>query len=164
MNILCFGRLTLFCPTYFFSNSASPQALETGRRSFRIPPNHCQTTGVLATPNSSQLDNLRQSSPPSRSKQPQQSNRASPAGPLDCQTPGQTGADLLYLNILNDAVKDATESSRHHTSSSTPCGSMPEDSSMPQNCLWTRPTELDDIDNEYLLKKGVFDLPPRYHL
>ncbi|KAL2432884.1 Fusaric acid cluster transcription factor FUB12 [Exophiala dermatitidis] len=120
--------------------------------------------GVLATSNSSQLDNLHQSSASKRSKHPQESNRPSTADPIDCQTPGQTGADLLYLNILNDAVKDTTESSRHHTSSSTPCRPRPEDSLTPQNCLWTRPAELDDIDNEYLLKKGVFALPPRHHL
>ncbi|KAL2432854.1 Fusaric acid cluster transcription factor FUB12 [Exophiala dermatitidis] len=134
------------------------------RKRIHVSPTSNHTTGVLATSNSSQLDNLHHSSPPSRSKQPQQSNGASPAGPLDCQTPGQTGADLLYLNILHDAVKDTTESSRQHTTSGTPYLLRPEDSLTPGNCLWTTLPRLDDIDNEYLVKKGAFDLPPRHNL
>ncbi|GFP51862.1 fusaric acid cluster transcription factor FUB12 [Trichoderma asperellum] len=39
----------------------------------------------------------------------------------------------------------------------------PEESFTPRNCLWTKLPQLDDIDNEYLAKKGVFDLPPPQH-
>ncbi|KAE9369874.1 hypothetical protein N431DRAFT_345215 [Stipitochalara longipes BDJ] len=91
--------------------------------------------------------------------QSDQSKQSSTFDPLDCQNPRQTEPDLLYLNILNDAVKETTESSRHHTTSNTP-----EDSFTPRNCLWTKLPQLDDIDNEYLVKKGVFDLPPPHHL
>ncbi|KIX03057.1 uncharacterized protein Z518_06607 [Rhinocladiella mackenziei CBS 650.93] len=121
----------------------------------RIPTNRCQIPGIPATSNSSQLDSLNQSK---QSKQPSTSD------PLDCQSPRQTEPDLLYLNILNDAVKETAESSRHHTTFSTPYRPRPEDSFTPWNRLWTKLPQLDDIDNEYLVKKGVFDLPPPRHL
>ncbi len=140
------------CPSF----SCSPPFPLLLRRSFRIPTNRWQTTGVPATSNSSQIEN--------RSKQSKQSKRSSTSDPLDCQSPRQTEPDLLYLNILNDAVKETTESSRHHTTPNTPYCSTPEDSFTPRNCLWTKLPQLDDIDNEYLVKKGVFDLPPSHHL
>ncbi|RDL30386.1 uncharacterized protein BP5553_10264 [Venustampulla echinocandica] len=111
--------------------------------------------GIPATSNSSQLDSLNQSN---------QYKQSSTSDLLDCQSPRQTEPDLLYLNILNDAVKETTESSRHHTTSNTSYRSRPEDSFTPRNCLWTKLPQLDDIDNEYLVKKGVFDLPLPHHL
>ncbi|KAK1249617.1 hypothetical protein MKX08_009620 [Trichoderma sp. CBMAI-0020] len=93
-----------------------------------------------------------------------QSRQSSISDPSDCQNPPQTEPDLLYLNILNDAVKETTESSQHHTTSNTPYRSRPEESFTPRNCLWTKLPQLDDIDNEYLAKKGVFDLPSQQHL
>ncbi|KAF4614328.1 hypothetical protein G7Y89_g15409 [Cudoniella acicularis] len=125
------------------------------RKVIHVLPTPSDTTGIPATSNSSQLDSLNQSN---------QSNQSSTSDPLDCQNPHQTKPDLLYLNILNDAVKETTESSRHHTTSNTPYRSRPEDSFTPRNCLWTKLPQLDDIDNEYLVKKGVFDLPPPHHL
>ena len=104
------------------------------------------------------LDQSNQSNPSNQSKQ------SSTPAPLDSQSPPQTEADLLYLNILNDAVKDTAESSRHHTTSNNPCSSRLEDSFTPRGCLWTKLPQLDAIDNEYLVKKGVFDLPPPHHL
>jgi hypothetical protein len=145
------------CPSCF----SSPPFLLLLRRSFRIPTNRCQTTGIPATSNSSQLDSLNQSD---QSDQSNQSKQPSTSDPLDCQSPRQTELDLLYLNILNDAVKETTESSRHHTTSSTPYRPRPEVSFTPRNCLWTKLPQLDGIDNEYLVKKGVFDLPPPPHL
>lgn len=125
------------------------------RRPFRIHANRCQTTGIPATSNSGHLESLNQSD---------QSERSSTSDPLGCQSPRQTEPDLLYLNILNDAVRETTESSRHHTTSSTPYRSRPEDGFTPRNCLCTKLPQLDNIDNEYLVKKGVFDLPPPHHL
>ena len=142
------------CPSYF----SSPPFLLLLRRSFRIPTNRCQTRGILATSNSSQIDSLNQSKRSKQSKQPSTSD------PLDCQSPRQTEPDLLYLNILNDAVKESTDSNRHHTTSSNPYRPRPEDSFTPRNYLWTKLPQLDDIDHEYLVKKGVFDLPPPRHL
>lgn len=71
---------------------------------------------------------------------------------------------MLYLNILNDVVQETTESIRHHTNSVTPYHPKPVGSFTPRNCLWTNLPQLDDIDNEYLVKKGVFDLPPPRYL
>jgi hypothetical protein len=71
---------------------------------------------------------------------------------------------MLYLNILNDAMKETTESSQHHTTSSIPQHPRPEEGFTPRNCLWTKLPQLDDIDNEYLGNKGVFDLPPPRYL
>ncbi|RFU35528.1 hypothetical protein B7463_g802, partial [Scytalidium lignicola] len=125
------------------------------RKVMHVLPTPSHTTGIPATSNSSQLDSLNQSN---------QSNQSSTSDPLDCQSPRQTEPDLLYLNILNDAVKETTESSRRHTTSNTPCRSRPQDSFTPRNCLWTKLPQLDDLDNEYLVKKGVFDLPPQHYL
>ncbi|CAI7598695.1 unnamed protein product [Penicillium manginii] len=84
--------------------------------------------------------------------------------PLDVQGPRQTELDLFYLNILNEAGEKTTESSRHHTVPSTPYRPSPKDSFSPRNCLWAKLPKLDDIDNEFLVKKGVFDLPPSRQL
>lgn len=148
------------CPSCF----SSPPFLLLLRRPFRIPTNRCQTTDIPATSNGSQLDRLNQSNQSNQSQRSKQSKQPSTSDPLDCQSPRQTEPDLLYLNILNDAVKETTESSRHHTTSSTPYRLRSEDSFTPRNCLWTKLPQLDDIDNEYLVKKGVFDLPPPRHL
>ena len=110
---------------------------------------------------SSQLDSLNQFD---RSKRSKQSTQPSTSDPLDSQSPCQTEPDLLYLNILNDAVKESTESSRQHTTSNAPDRPSPEDSFTPRNYQWTKLPRLDDIDNEYLVRKGVFDLPPPRHL
>ncbi|KAJ5396940.1 transcriptional regulator family: Fungal Specific TF [Penicillium cosmopolitanum] len=79
-------------------------------------------------------------------------------------SPRQTGLDLFYLNILNDAGEKTTESGRHHSIPSTPYRPSPKDSFSPRNCLWAKLPQLDDIDSEFLAKKGVFDLPPSHHL
>ncbi|KAF2228834.1 hypothetical protein EV356DRAFT_537744 [Viridothelium virens] len=123
-------------------------------------PSHVRTTGIPATSNSSQLDSLHESDRSNQSERLYQSEQPSTSDSLDFQSPRQTEPDLLYLNILNDAVKETTESSRH----STPYRPRPEDSFTPRNCLWTKLPQLDDLDNEYLVKKGVFDLPPPRHL
>lgn len=80
------------------------------------------------------------------------------------QSPHQTAPDLLYLNILNDAVKENTESGRRQSAANAPYHSRPAQILTPRNGLWTRIGHLDDIDNEYLVKKGVFDLPPPHYL
>jgi hypothetical protein len=103
----------------------------------RVPTDRYQTTPVLATSNSSGSD---------------------------CHSPRQTEPDLLYLNILNDAVKETAGPSRHRTTSSTPCRPSPEDRFTPRNYRCTKLTQLDELDNEYLAKKGVFDLPSPHHL
>ncbi|KAG0644947.1 Fusaric acid cluster transcription factor [Hyphodiscus hymeniophilus] len=107
-----------------------------------------------ATPRSSQLENLNQFNQPENS---------STSDSLDCRTPHQAEPDLLYLKILNDAVRETSESSRHDTTSDTCYRSRPEDNITPRNCWWTKLSQLDDIDNEYLVKKGVFDLPLQHH-
>lgn len=119
---------------------------------------YCQTRLSPAASHSSKLDSHNQSN------HSRQSRQSSISDPSDCQNPAQTEPDLLYLNILNDAVKETTESGQHHTSSNTPYRSRPEESFTPRNCLWTKLPQLDDIDNEYLAKKGVFDLPSQQHL
>ncbi|CAH0057678.1 unnamed protein product [Clonostachys solani] len=113
------------------------------------------TTGIPAASNSNPSDELYQSN---------QSQHPSNADSLDCESPHQTEPDLLYINILNDAVKASATSSPLHPASDTPYRSELEPSLTPRNCCWAKLPQLDDIDNEYLAKKGVFDLPPRHHL
>lgn len=96
--------------------------------------------------------------------QSKRSNRESISHPLDCQSPRQAESDLLYLNILNDAVKGTTESSPPRTTSSSTHYTRQELILTPRNCLWTKLPQLDDIDNEYLVKKGIFDLPSPHQL
>ncbi|KAK7216836.1 hypothetical protein V2G26_004839 [Clonostachys chloroleuca] len=82
----------------------------------------------------------------------------------DYESPHQTDPDLLYINILNDAVKASAASSPLHSASDAPYRSEFQASLTPRNYTWARLPQLDDIDNEYLGKKGVFDLPPQHHL
>lgn len=130
-----------------------------------FPANRHQRTDIPAAPNGSQLDTLDQSDRSTRGQQSKQSIQSSSSDPPDCQSPRQAEPDLLYLNILNDAVEETAESSRGHTTTNnTPYQPSPEESFTPRNCLWTKLPQLDDIDNEYLVKKGVFDLPPPRYL
>ncbi|TXC08965.1 hypothetical protein FocTR4_00004477 [Fusarium oxysporum f. sp. cubense] len=76
----------------------------------------------------------------------------------DRRPPGQAQADLLYLNILQDTVNDTsaaqTDASDHQSNDE------PDDSFNSQIHHWNPPPQLDDVDNEYLAKKKVFELPP----
>nr|POE90156.1 fusaric acid cluster transcription factor fub12 [Quercus suber] len=88
--------------------------------------------------------------------QDSRSKRSPTSSPAHRQSPRQADPDLLYLNILNEAVEAATESRRH---SDSPHCSRPEDNLAPHDRLWSKLPQLDDVDNDYLVKKGVFDLP-----
>ncbi|KAF9768190.1 Fusaric acid cluster transcription factor fub12 [Fusarium sp. DS 682] len=76
----------------------------------------------------------------------------------DRRPPSQAQADLLYLNILQDTVNDTsagqTDASDHQSNDE------PDDSLNSQIHHWNPPPQLDDVDNEYLAKKKVFELPP----
>ncbi|KAJ4171932.1 hypothetical protein NW754_007528 [Fusarium falciforme] len=74
----------------------------------------------------------------------------------------QSRPDLHYLNILHDAITDSPTSPQH-ASNDTP-GSRPDDDLIPRIRLWNKPPELDEVDNEFLTKKGVFDLPARCYM
>ncbi|RSL54089.1 hypothetical protein CEP54_010067 [Fusarium duplospermum] len=78
--------------------------------------------------------------------------------PLD----GQSRPDLHYFNILHDAINDSP-SSPQQANSNTP-GSRPEDDLIPRIRFWNKPPELDEADNEFLTKKGVYDLPDRCYM
>jgi hypothetical protein len=110
-----------------------------------------QAAAIPATPNGSQSNSH---------DQPQQSKHPSTSTSLDCPTPPQTEPDLLYLQILDDAVKETPESGRQHPTPSNPYVPRSEAGLTPRNCLRTRPPQLDDVDYEYIVKKRVFDLPP----
>ncbi|KUJ21871.1 uncharacterized protein LY89DRAFT_637897 [Mollisia scopiformis] len=128
------------------------------RKVIHASPTPSYIAGISATSSGSKLENLSQYNQSNQSKPPTSSNS------LDCQSPRQAEPDLLYLNILNDAVKESPESSGHHNASSTPYRIASEASSTLRNFPRTELPQLDNIDNEYLLKKGVFDLPPSRHL
>lgn len=119
---------------------------------------------MLATSNDSQVDNPTQSQRSRKSKRSKHSKQPPTPDPLEFQSPRQAQPDLLYLNILNDVAKDTSESSRHHTVSSAPYLPTSEDNFTTRNRLWTKLPQLDATDNEYLFKKGVFDLPPPEYL
>ncbi|KAI8713678.1 Zn(2)-C6 fungal-type domain-containing protein [Fusarium sp. LHS14.1] len=70
----------------------------------------------------------------------------------------QTRPDLLYLNILQDTVDDTSASQTDANDHQSNDG--PDDSFNTQIHHWNTPPQLDDIDNEYLAKKKVFELPP----
>ncbi|KAF4470374.1 cutinase transcription factor 1 beta [Fusarium albosuccineum] len=86
----------------------------------------------------------------------------SPAS-LDSRHPHQPQADLQYLDILQDAL-NTPSSQQHGAPTSTPFSVMHEDGLAFRNQHWNKPPQLDDIDNEFLAKKGVFDLPPQHYL
>ncbi|KAF2491345.1 hypothetical protein BU16DRAFT_594212 [Lophium mytilinum] len=163
---------------HFASGSESQRVGETGKRARKVNKAcvPCRThkvkcdAAVIGLPCSSCASRQRAEDCvlPVRKGRTSQSNNqsklSSTSDPLECQSPRQTEPDLLYLNILNDVVKEPAESSRHHATSITHYRSIPEDNFTPRNCLWTKLPQLDDTDNEYLVKKGVFDLPPPHHL
>lgn len=70
--------------------------------------------------------------------------------------------DLLYLNILQDTVEN-TVTDQSDVDEPRPNGE-PDDSFNDQIRRWNPPLQLDDIDNEYLTKKGVFQLPPPQYM
>ncbi|VUC35401.1 unnamed protein product [Clonostachys rosea] len=113
------------------------------------------TQGIPAATNSNPSDELHQ---------PNQSTHSSNLDILDCESPPQTEPDLLYINIVNDAVKASATSSPLHPASDASIRLDLEPSLTPRNCCWAKLPQLDDVDNEYLTKKGVFDLPPQHHL
>lgn len=82
--------------------------------------------------------------------------------PSNRRDPRQGQPNLHYLNILQDAVKDVTASPQAATSSVVDPQPSPEEDSITQIRLMDKPTQLDDIDNEFLLKKGVFELPSSF--
>jgi hypothetical protein len=135
------------------------------RRTFRTPTNRYQTTVIPATSNSRQSDRLdKHEKSKIQLKRSKKSTQLSTPDRFNRKSPRQTEPDLFYLNILNDAVKETTGSSRHHTIPSTHYRSNLEEGSTRQNWAWAKLPKLDDIDNDYLVKKGVFDLPAPRHL
>ncbi|KAL6232810.1 hypothetical protein BDW75DRAFT_216838 [Aspergillus navahoensis] len=76
----------------------------------------------------------------------------------DYRPPRHTQPDLLYLNILQDTVNN-TATGQSDASDSKSNGGR-DDSFDTQIQRWNPPLQLDDIDNEYLAKKKVFELPP----
>ncbi|KAI9927579.1 hypothetical protein MW887_003198 [Aspergillus wentii] len=95
---------------------------------------------------------------------PRHSAQPSTSDLLDGQRSHQTEPDLLYLNILNDAGEQTAEFSRSYPTSISLHRPSSGDSFTPRNCLWTKLPHLDDVDHQYLVKKGVFDLPPSQYL
>ncbi|EEU36362.1 uncharacterized protein NECHADRAFT_52568 [Fusarium vanettenii 77-13-4] len=104
--------------------------------------------------------------PPDRLQTTQQTAPELHTCPLDHSSSTPRGPpsrpDLHYLNILHDAVT-ASPTSPQHASDGTP-GSRTEDDLIPRIRLWNKPPALDEVDNEFLTKKGVFDLPARCYM
>ncbi|KAF6526040.1 hypothetical protein HZS61_009084 [Fusarium oxysporum f. sp. conglutinans] len=127
------------------------------------------TNGSVLSPRQQQLPTnvSRQTTDSSHSDPVEESIHASHTGSSlrndtphsrDRRPPGQAQADLLYLNILQDTVNDTsaaqTDASDHQSNDE------PDDSFNSQIHHWNPPPQLDDVDNEYLAKKKVFELPP----
>lgn len=78
------------------------------------------------------------------------------SGDIDGQLNHEVEPDLLYLRILNDTVKE------------TPGANVRNESiglgTSKQRDLSTKLQQLDEIDRDYLDKKGVFKLPPQHAL
>jgi hypothetical protein len=77
---------------------------------------------------------------------------------------GDTQPDLLYLHILNDAVDNTPGSHRNPPASPESSRTQPRQSLTPRDCLSAKLLQLDEIDREYLVRKGVFELPPQPYL
>ncbi|KAG5657357.1 hypothetical protein KAF25_005921 [Fusarium avenaceum] len=80
----------------------------------------------------------------------------------DRHPPGRPQPDLLYLNILQDTVHDGAASHSDTGESNSASGDI--NSFDTQIRRWNPPLQLDDIDNEYLTKKKVFELPPAQYM
>jgi hypothetical protein len=66
------------------------------------------------------------------------------------------------LNILQDTVHDGA-ASHSDTSEANPANDD-VNSFDTQVRRWNPPLQLDDIDNDYLAKKKVFELPPAQYM
>ena len=81
------------------------------------------------------------------------SNSPTRHGPPACRAE----PDFYYLQVLNDNVKDVSEP-QGHCSRSTTLGNRKGAIPAQQSSAATYP-HLTDIDNDYLVKKGIYDLP-----
>ncbi|KAI8712833.1 Zn(2)-C6 fungal-type domain-containing protein [Fusarium sp. LHS14.1] len=113
-----------------------------------LTPEHAINRAQTTRTEASDQETLAQTSPLDH-------NSSTPRGP-------PSRPDLHYLNILHDAVT-ASPTSPQHASDDTP-GSRTEDDLIPRIRLWNKPPALDEVDNEFLTKKGVFDLPARCYM
>ncbi|KAL1854841.1 hypothetical protein VTK73DRAFT_8686 [Phialemonium thermophilum] len=129
-------------------------------KTIRVFPASSHDAGSPRTVGSSQSSHLYQTNP---SRPSEQAEQHSPSHAPDCLSPRPTDSGLLYLNILHDAVKERTESSGRQSPSVESYRTRPEDRSFGPDGSWTSLPRLDDIDREYLVRKGVFDLPPQPH-
>ncbi|RGP77145.1 cutinase transcription factor 1 beta [Fusarium longipes] len=88
-----------------------------------------------------------------------QRNSAPTNSPVSSEShlPRRPQPDLLYLNILQDTV-DNTANGQSNGDDVLPNDEV-HNSFNTQLRRWNPPLQLDDIDNEYLVKKGVFKLP-----
>lgn len=66
------------------------------------------------------------------------------------------------MNILQDTVHDGAASHSDTGESNSASGDI--HSFDTQIRRWNPPLQLDDIDNEYLAKKKVFELPPAQYM
>lgn len=80
--------------------------------------------------------------------------------PSKHQEQHQSDTDLLYLRILKDAVTDTTEPCQFPDPSSTISEFANSKNSASRNFRSSRVPQLDNVINDFLAKKGVFDLPP----
>ncbi|QPC70647.1 hypothetical protein HYE68_001399 [Fusarium pseudograminearum] len=82
-------------------------------------------------------------------------------GPLEIHLPRRPQPDLLYMNILQDTVNKTAAGPGE-------VGNVAGTDN--DNCLhtqmrgWNPLLHLDEVDNEYLAKKGVFKLPAPQHM
>ncbi|CAH0000107.1 unnamed protein product [Clonostachys byssicola] len=73
-------------------------------------------------------------------------------------------SDLPYLNMIQDAVNSATSGEEVGINRRSPSISREEEHNNLDTWFGNKPPGLDDNDYDYLVKKGVFELPAQPHL
>ncbi|EKJ73845.1 hypothetical protein FPSE_05968 [Fusarium pseudograminearum CS3096] len=82
-------------------------------------------------------------------------------GPLEIHLPRRPQPDLLYMNILQDTVNKTAAGPGE---AGNVAGTDNDNCLQTQMRGWNPLLQLDDVDNEYLAKKGVFKLPAPQHM
>lgn len=94
----------------------------------------------------------------------QQSDHSLTLTPPICHnsSTNQAEPELFYLEVLNDAVKDDVPSRRFQSQAMLP--GVQRGAAVPQLRLPTTCSRSNDVDHDFLVNKGIYDLPHQQQL
>ncbi|CAH0053554.1 unnamed protein product [Clonostachys solani] len=134
---------------------------KSGRSSVSLTPPACRPEHVSECEPIPQPRAIEPTSATSVVSSYQSRGRSSDSRPRRTRRPP---SDLPYLNMIQDAVNSAASGEQLGMNGRSPSVSREEEHSSLDTWFGNKPPGLDDIDYDYLVKKGVFELPAQPHL